>query len=190
MNMSLLEKIMLIIKYLFSSFLSIEMFIFSLLLLCILIFNIKRKSIIVNVAAIGIYLGFLGGVIISYHTYVKACIDAFFKSVMSYIYFPSTLAYFFIILFVTIMLLKTVFSKNMPSFKKIINYVFFSIIYLFFMSFVAVAAYDGVDLSNTVGLYKNEVILSLVQISNLILVLWVVISGFYRLFCYFRKKYD
>lgn len=190
MNMSLLEKLILVIKYMFSSFLSIEMFIFSLLLLCILIFNIKRKSIVVNLAAIGIYLGFLIGVMISYHTYIKACIDAFFKSVMSYIYFPSTLAYFFIILFVTVMLLRTVFSKNITTFKKVVNYVFFSILYFFFMSFVAVATYDGVDLANTVELYKNEVVLSLVQISNLVLVIWIIFSIFYKLFCYFREKYD
>lgn len=190
MNMSLLEKVLLIIKYMFSSFLSIEMFIFSLLLFCILIFNIKRKSIVVNLATIGIYLGFLGGVVISYHTYVKACIDAFFKSIMSYIYFPSTLAYFFIILFVTIMLFKTVFSEKMTSFKRVINYIFFSILYFFFMSFVAVAAYDGVDLANTVELYKNEVVLSLVQISNLILVVWVVFTFFYKLYLFFKRKYD
>ena len=58
------------------------------------------------------------------------------------------------------------------------------------MSFVAVAAYDGIDLANTVELYKNEVVLSLVQISNLILVVWIIFTLFYKLYIFFKRKYD
>ena len=43
MNMSLLDKFEILFKYMFSSFLSIGMFVLSLLLLVILLFNIKLK---------------------------------------------------------------------------------------------------------------------------------------------------
>lgn len=188
--MSLGGKFSLIFKYMFSSFLSIEMFIFSLLLVFILIFNIKRKNKLVNIAAVGVYLGFLIGIMISYHSYVKASIDGFVKALMNYIYFPSTLVYFFIALFVTGLMLGTVFSKKITNFKRVVNYLFFGVLYFFFMSFVVVAAYDGVDLINTVDLYKNEVILSLVQVSNLIFVVWILFTLFYRLFNFYKKKFD
>ena len=109
---------------------------------------------------------------------------------MNYVYFPSTVVYFFIILFVTIVMLKTVFSEKMTSFKKGVNYFFFSILYFLFMSFMALASYDGIDLINVVDLYKNEVILAIVQISNLLLVVWLIFTMFYELFKYFQKKYD
>lgn len=190
MNLSLIEKFENISKYIFSSFLSIEMFILSLLLFLILVINLRRNNKIVQMVAIGIYIGFVIGILISYSTYVKTCVDSFTKAVMNYIYFPSTIVYFFIIIFVTILILYTLFSKKMTQFKKIINYLFFSVLYFFFMSFIALAAYDSVDLVDVTVLYQNETVLSLVQISNFILLVWLIFTGFYHLYKFFRKKYD
>ena len=133
MNLSLLEKLGIIFKYIFSSFLSIEMFVLSLLLFIILIVNLKKDNELVQMIAIGIYIGFIIGILISYSTYVKTCVNSFVKAIMNYVYFPSTIVYFFIILFVTVMILYTLFSKQLTIFKKIINYAFFSILYFFFI---------------------------------------------------------
>lgn len=166
------------------------MFLLSLLLFMILVVNLRRNNHLVQMIAIGIYIGFVIGILISYSTYVKSCMDSFVKAIMNYIYFPSTIVYFFIILFVTVMILWTLFSKKMSQFKKIVNYLFFSILYFFFMSFVALAAYDMVDLLDIAKLYQNETILCLVQISNFILLIWLLFTGFYYLFFYFKKKFD
>lgn len=188
MNLSLLEKLGIIFKYIFSSFLSIEMFVLSLLLFIILIVNLKKDNELVQMIAIGIYIGFIIGILISYSTYVKTCVNSFVKAIMNYVYFPSTIVYFFIILFVTVMILYTLFNKQLTIFKKIINYAFFSILYFFFMAFIALAAYDSVDLVDVAILYQNETILSLVQISNLILLVWALFTGFYHLYKYFKKR--
>ena len=190
MNLSLLEKLGTIFKYIFSSFLSIEMFILSLLLFVILIFNLKRKNQIVQMVAIGVYIGFVLGILISYTTYVTTSVDSFIKEVMNYIYFPSTVVYFFIMVFVTVMILYTLFSRKLTTFKKVFNYSFFSLLYFFFMSFIALASADGVDLMEITKLYENEVILSLVQISNFILLIWIIYTGFYHLYLYLKKNYD
>ena len=190
MNLSLFEKFGTIFKYIFSSFLSIEMFVLTILLFIILVVNLKRKNTLVQMIAIGVYIGFIVGIFISYTTYVKTCFDSFTKLVMNYIYFPSTIVYFFIVLFITIIILYTLFSKKMTTFKKVFNYLLFSIIYFLFMSFISLGAYDGVDLLNTPLLYENDTILSLVQISNLILVIWIIYTGFYYLYRHFKKKYD
>lgn len=189
MNLSLIEKFGVIFKYIFSSFLSIEMFILSFLLFCILIVNLKRDNELAQMIAIGIYIGFIIGIFISYSTYVKTCINSFVKAIMNYIYFPSTIIYFFIIIFVTVMILYTLFSRQLTVFKKIVNYSFFSILYFFFMAFIALAAYDSVDLVDVAILYQNETILSLVQISNLILLIWALFTGFYHLYKYFKKRF-
>ncbi|MBQ9018942.1 MAG: hypothetical protein IJ097_01350 [Bacilli bacterium] len=190
MNLSLFEKFGTIFKYIFSSFLSIEMFILTILLFFILVVNLKRKNVMVQMIAIGVYIGFIIGIFISYTTYVKTCIDSFTKVVMNYIYFPSTIVYFFMIIFITVIILITLFSKKMTMFKKVFNYFFFSVIYFLFMSFISLAAYDGVDLLNIPLLYENDTILSLVQISNFILLIWIIYTAFYYLYKYFKKKYD
>lgn len=190
MNLSLYGKISIIFKYIFSSFLSIEMFILSILLLAILIINIKRKQHFIQMAAIGIYIGFIVGILISYNTYVETCVNSFVKAVMNYVYFPSTVTYFFIMVFVTVMILYSIFTNKISNFKKIVNYSFFSILYFFFMSFIALCTYDGVDLVETTKLYENDTILALVQISNFILLIWIIFTGFYWLYIKFKKKYD
>lgn len=190
MELTLFEKFGVIFKYIFSSALSIEIFIISVLLLAFLIINSKKNNVFFQLVTIGIFIGFVIGILISYTTYVKTCIDSFIKSVLNYIYFPSSVVYFFIMIFVTTMVLYTVFSKEMSIFKKIFNYTFFCILYFFFMSFVALATKDGVDLINTSLLYKNTVILAIVQISNLLLLIWFVFTCFYNLYFYLKKKYD
>ena len=190
MELNLIEKLRLIFKFIFSSFLSIEMLIISVLLLIILILNLKQKNKTFQFIALAIYLGFVLGIMISYTTYVKTCIDSFVKGILNYFYFPSTIVYFFIIIFATIMILYSIFSNKMTTFKKIFNFICFSIIYFFFMLFISLAAYDGVDISNVSLLYQNNIILALVQISNLILFIWIIFTSFYQLFLYYKKNYD
>ena len=183
MNLSLLGKLGVIFKYIFSSFLSIEMFVISLLLFVILIYNLKKNNRMVQIIAIGVYLGFVLGIFISYTTYVKSSFDSFVKWIMNYIYFPSTIVYFFIMVFVTILMLYTLFSKKLKIFKKIVNYSIFSILYFFFMSFLSLCAYNSYDLLEITTL-------SLVQISNLLLFIWLIFTGFYHLYGFYKKKFD
>lgn len=144
----------------------------------------------VQIIAIGVYLGFVLGIFISYTNYVQSSINSFVKGVMNYIYFPSTIVYFFIMVFVTIMMLYTVFNKKMTNFKKIVNFLVFSILYFLFMSFLSLSAYNGVDLMDIATLYENNEILSFVQISNLLLFVWLLFTGFYHLYLFFKKKFD
>ena len=190
MNLSIIDKIVTVLKYIFSSFLSIELFIFSILLFVFLIINFKKKNKFIQILIIGIYIGFLLGIVLSYSMYVKSCIDSLVKVIINYIYFPSTIMYFFIILFVTGVLFYTVFSKKLSDFKKIVNFTIFSILYYFFTSFIALATSDGVDLLDVVTLYKNDTILSIVQVSNFILLIWLLFTGFYYLYKYFKKRFD
>jgi len=190
MNLSLIEKITIIFKYVFSSFLSIEIFILSCLLFLVLLVNHKKNNNIIQMVSISVYLGFLIGVFVTYTSYVHMAIDSLVKRIMHYIYFPSTFSYFFIMLFVTCMLIYTLFSNSLTTFKKIFNYAFFSLLFFFFMSFLSIATIDGADLTNATKLYDNNVILSFVQVSNFILLIWIVYTMFYHLYLLFKKKYD
>lgn len=190
MNMSLFEKFGIIFEYMFSSFLSIGMFILSLLLLCILLVNIKLKNKYINIASIGVYLGFALGIVISYSEYVQLCVNGFVKAILNYIYFPSTFVYFLIFAFITVLMIRTIFSDKISNLKKIINYSCFSILYFLFMSFIVLCVYSGVDIYDTVSLYKNDIILSIVQISNLLFFIWILITVFYELYQFYKKKFD
>lgn len=190
MGISLLDKFGNLFEYMFSSFLAIGMFLLSLLLLCFLLVNLKIKNKYINIVAIGGYLGFALGILISYSDYVQLCINNFVKLVMNYIYFPSTFVYFLTFAFITGMMIKTLFSKKMKTFKKVINYGWFSILYFLFMSFIVLCVYSGVDIYDTVALYQNDIILSVVHISNLMFCIWVLVSVFYELYQFYQKRFD
>lgn len=190
MNLSLIEKFGTVFKYMFSSFLPIGMFVLSLLLLCILLVNVKVKNNYINIAAICVYLGFVLGIVISYSDYVKLCIDGFVKAIINYIYFPSTFVYFLIFAFITGLMIRTIFSEKMSNVKKVINYICFSFLYFLFMSFIVLCVYSGADIYDTASLYKNDIILSVVQISNLLFVIWILITLFYELYLFYKKRFD
>lgn len=190
MNMSLIEKFGVVFKYMFSSFLSVEMLILSLLLLCILLVNLKLNNKYINVAAICIYLGFILGIVITYVDYVQLCINCFVKTILNYIYFPSTFVYFLIFIFITGLMIYTIFNKKVKTIKKIVNYSCFSILYFLFMSFIVLIIYSGIDIYDTKLLYQNETILAIVQVSNLLFLIWLLFTGFYELYGLFKKKYD
>lgn len=190
MNLTVFEKFITLIKYIFSSFLSIELLIFSILLFVILIINMKRRKKIVTYTAIGLYLSLLIGTMIAYNEYVILCFKTLFKGIIRYICFPTTVAFFSTIVLITIIMIYTLFSRKLSKFKKISNYLFFSILYYLFMSFIALVAYNRIDLSDKVALYTNNYILVIVQTSNLLLFIWLIFTFFYRLYLFYQERFD
>ena len=64
MDLNLIGKFSTVFKFVFSSFLSIEMLLISVLLLIILIVNLKQKNRTFQFVALAIYLGFVLGIVI------------------------------------------------------------------------------------------------------------------------------
>ena len=71
MNSSLLDKMWFVIKYMFSSYITLELFVFCLLLFILLILNLKRKNIFINIGFFAIFIGLFLGVFLSYGDYVS-----------------------------------------------------------------------------------------------------------------------
>ena len=189
MNLSILDKIFDVLKMTFSSFLGIELFLLCTFFLVISIFNIKQKEKVVNYFTLTIFSMFIILLIIFNLDYTGYCIDKVLKLVLKYIYFPSTVVYFYMEVLVVIILMITIFSEKITNFKKIFNYVVFTLFNLLFFLFISVISYSKIDLASTVDLYSNDSILSLVQVSNILFVMWFLFTFFYNLYKYF-KRYD
>lgn len=190
MEMTVIDKIVLIIKHTFSSFMGIELFLLSLLLFLFTFLNIKKNNKIVKIISVVLCIGFLIGIILTYKSYAIESIDSFIKAILSYLYFPSMTVYFFIILFVTVDIILTIFMNKMPVLKKRINAVILSLLYFFFMSVVSLALTNKLDLSSTASLYTNDTILSFIQISNVVFALWLEYSVLYYFYKFLQKKFD
>lgn len=190
MDLGLFDKMKIIFQLLFSSFMSIEIVLFFLLLFLLLVFNVKIKNKLVPII-LSIFL--VIGIIVFcfvFSSYAITCLDSFIMKIMDYYYFPSTIVYFFIFLFMVSVCFITMFSKKMKPMKKVFNYCCSIIVFLLFSMFVVLAVYSKIDFADTVALYQNNQILTLVQVSNLIVLFWFVVSCFYYLYLFFKKKFD
>lgn len=190
MLMSFLEKLEIVFKYSFSSFLEIELLVLTLLFFILLGLNIKRKSKIINYICVAIVCLFIITLMSINIDYTMYCIDFLLKGILNYIYFPSTVIYFFIVVIITGCLIYTVVSDKLSIFKKIINYLCFGILYFLFFSFIGEVIITKVDIADKVSLYTNNLVLAVVQISNFVFICWLIYTCFFHLFRYFKRKYD
>lgn len=190
MEMTIFDKISIIIKYIFSSFMGIELFILSLLLFTFTILNLKKNNKIVKIVSIILCVSFLIGLIVAFHNYARYCVDSFISMLLSYIYFPSMVSYFFTMIIVTIAIVVTILSKKMSIVKKIVNSIVLSIMYLAFMCVAAIAVTNNLDLSVAANLYQNETLLSFIQVSDLIFFFWVEYTILYHFYKFLEYKLD
>ena len=191
MELTIFDKISTILKYIFSSFLGIELLLLSLLLFIFTVLNIKKNNKIVKIISIILCVSFLIGLVIAYHDYAMYCIDSFITFLLSNIYFPSMVVYFFIMIIVTISIIITIISNKMCKSKKIVNSVVLSIMYLCFMCVASIALTEHLDLSVASNLYKNDTLLSFIQVSDLIFFFWseyTILYYFYKLLEYKLDK--
>lgn len=190
MEIGLVDKMKIIFDVLFSSFMSIELILLFLLLVILVCVNMKyQKRFISILVTICLILAVLGFMIFS-SSYVVTCFDSFIMKVMDYYYFPSTVVFFFLFLLAVMDFIYTMFSKKLGKGKKIFNYIFMSSIFFLFVMFVAMARVNGIDLADPVTLYQNKEILTVVQVSNFIFLLFVIVSIFYYLYLFFKKRFD
>ena len=190
MDLGLFDKMKIIFQLLFSCFMSIEIVLFFLLLFLLLVFNVKIKNKLVPIIlSIFLVIGIIGFCFV-FSSYAITCLDSFIMKIMDYYYFPSTIVYFFIFLFMVSVCFITMFSKKMKPMKKVFNYCCSIIVFLLFSMFIVLAVYSKIDFADTVALYQNNQVLTLVQVSNLIVLFWFVVSCFYYLYLFFKKKFD
>ena len=190
MELSLFEKMKIIFELLFSSFMFIELFFLFLLLFLLVVVNTKVKNKVLPVFLTIVFIISVITIVVYNFSYVATCVDTFIMKVMDYYYFPSTVVFFFLFILAIFIFIYTIFSKRLLTWKKIFNYGIMTVIFLLFSMFIGVASIHHIDLSDVVSLYQNDQILSVVQLSNLIFLCWIIISFFYHLYMFFKRKFD
>lgn len=189
-DLTLFEKLSLIFKYFFSSFMPIELLIIVICVFLFLFFNLKRNKMIVNIFIPIIILLFVAFMAMGFHEYTKSAFEEVIKLIMHYYYFPSMTFYFVIIIFTTIYLIRTVYTEKVTKKFKIFNYIFSFILFSLFVGLFSYVISNNIGLSIDYSIYKDQYILSFIQISNLVFIIWLFIIGIIKLYSYFKKKYD
>ena len=62
------------------------------------------------------------------------------------------------------------------------------VLYLFYVNVIALITYNGINVSDKAAIYSNDIILSFIQVSNLILLIWIIFIIGYFLFLLFKRE--
>ncbi len=190
MAFNIFEKIGFVFQSFFSSFMTVELLIIGILLFVFFAINIQKNERIIKLFSVFLYLLFFLLICIFYSDYTVQSVDGVIKYIMNYIYFPSLAMYFVIMVFVTIAMIYTMFSKKMPKWLKWINTSVFSFLYILYIQVIGQVAGGKIYFTTDVAIYKNEVILSLIQVSNILLGIWILFICFYQFYKFCKKKYS
>ena len=189
-NISIFNKLKIILNYYFSSFMSLELLIMVICVFAFLFLNLKSNKRIFKIFVPISTLLFLAFIAMGFHNYVVAAIEQLIKMVMNYFYFPSMAFYFVIIILSTIYLIYNVWTPKYSDKYKIFNYSFALVLYILFIGLFSYVVSNGISLSIDYSIYKDQYIISFVQISNIVFALWFVAIAIIKLYKYFKKKYD
>ena len=145
-------------------------------------FNKKqsRKTYILVYSAFFIYLA------IQYGGSLSTLIDYAVNQVFIGYYFPNIVIYILILLIATIITLVTIFRKNTTRILKILNSVVYGFLVYFLILILSVVNNLKIDVFDLKQLYSSNKVRSLLEISMLLFVVWVLVLIVYH----FIRKYQ
>lgn len=92
-------------------------------------------------------------------------------------YFPSVEIYMFILVFMTIVLLCSIFNFKMKKSYKLTNIISFFIIIYLFLSLIYVVTTNNLNIFVASSIYTNQEALTLLELSTLVFALWIIVTS-------------
>jgi hypothetical protein len=137
-------------------------------------FFISKKSKKVKIIYLSLSLIMIILLLQNYFDSLFNVFDIIAKNIVAIVYFPSVLEYILMLLISLIIILFSLFNKDINKKIKVINLsTFFVNNFLFFMILDEISK-KNIDLSNKISIYSNENLMVLFELSMGIFIIWVV----------------
>lgn len=181
LDISLFEKI----KTIFNLILTAPYFILLLIFAVIVYFLLfqsskesKEKKVFIYTS---LYVLIIMAVLIKYNKELFSLLDYLMDNLSIIFYFPNFAAYILMILVINLVLLISIFSKKMSHIIKKINIALYCFMtYILFLNLDLISK-QSLDIYLNTDLYANKEIMSLMQINNIVFILWLVALIIYKL---------
>lgn len=187
LQLTLFEKLKVLFDLILGSPFFIFLFIFTILVFIILLDskNYKRKKI--KRYIFGIYLLVFVAVIIKYHSSFLSILDYLMNNIFVIFYFPNIAVYAFMIIIINIIMLKSLFS-NEDKLLRVINIAFYSFIMYLMLLIIYTITTNQLNVYDQISLYSNQNTLVLIEISNILFVVWMVLMLVNKLLNFFETR--
>lgn len=137
-------------------------------------------------AYILLYLAVAIFIIVQYGNSARSLLDYAINEVFITYYFPNIVIYLLMLLTTNIILWKTLFKENSDRKLKVINSIAYGLIIYLFILALSIINNLKLNVFNIVELYSSNQVRSLLELSMLIFVFWIIILFTYHLI----KKYQ
>ena len=190
MNISLFEKLSIVFGLLFSSPFTVLLFAFAIFICASLFVHLYVEKKQVKLIFPILYFVFLGILVFQYQDYVIKGISLYIDDLFMKAYFPSLSLYFTFLGINLIVLFITLFSNKITKYSKILNIVSFSSLQFLFALLLNTISTKKLDVTNWNALYEQKEILSLLEVSMGIFLLWIFFLFIGFAFHQINKHYD
>lgn len=187
-DLSLLDKMKILLQTTKSSKLFIVLIIFLIFFAYILFTtNKKNKKTSKSIFAL-VYTFIFLFIIILYHSSLGKMFDYLMNNVFVLIYFPNLAVYLTAIIITNIIVLISVFNFKTTKFIKNLNISIYIILNYLLALILSVIAKEKLDVFTTSSVYGNKNALGLIELSSTIFIIWIIFLVVYKIFLYYVRK--
>lgn len=187
LQLTLLEKLKILFDLILASPFFIFLLIFTILVFIILLDSKNYKKRQVKKYIFGIYLLVFIAVIIKHHSSFLSVIDYLINNIFVIFYFPNIAVYGSMIVIINIIMLRSIFSKK-DAIIRTINMASYSIIMYLMLLIVYTITIENIDVYNEISLYSNNALLTLIELSNIIFIIWMILLLINKLLDFLETK--
>lgn len=192
MNVTLFEKLSTVFGLLFSSPFTILLFVFAIFICASLFINLYVEKKQIKFIFPTLYIIFIGILIFQYQDYVVKGISLYIDDLFMKAYFPSLSLYFTFLGINVIAVFVSLFSNKLTKYSKLLNIISFSSLQFLFALLLNTIATLKLDITNWEVLYAKKEILSLLEVSMGLFILWLFFLfigfTFHQINLYYDKK--
>lgn len=183
-RVSLLEKIKSLVEIISSSYFFIFILIIFIILSIYLFNTIKKDEIRTKKAYVYAYAVILFSIMIFYNSQIFDLLDYLMNNIFVILCFPNLAVYITMIIFLNIIMIKSVFSKKITNINKIINISVYSSIHFILILILNLISKNQINVYDQTSLYSNQDLLNLVSLSIIIFIMWIL----FNIISYFINK--
>ena len=174
LQLTLLEKLQILFDLILTSSFFIFLLIFTMLVFIILLDSRNYKKKVIKRYILGIYILVFLSVIIKYHSSFFSIIDYLVNNIFVIFYFPNIAIYAAMITIINIIMLKSLFS-NRNNGIRLLNIASYSLIMYLMLLVIYTITTNNLDVYDQLSLYTNQNVLVLIELSNIIFVIWMIL---------------
>lgn len=172
---SFVEKMSTLFNIVISSPFFIFLIVFFILLGIVLFDTIKYEKKKIKRAYKIIYFVILLAIIIKYNSSLLTLFDYLISNIFVIIYYPNFAIYILMIVISNILVLRSVFKKDMSKVLKIVNIVFYSIKMYLMILILDNITVNNIDVYSMSSVYSNNNLTILVELSSAVFFIWIIV---------------